>query len=87
MAIVIQKTSFPKYSGNHGQDWNKGVASLPEGEYQIIFEAIVGASDTGDVAIDDVVIYNRPCHMIGLDSQEEILAEESEEGSINFNVI
>lgn len=50
--------------------------SLPDGEFRVIFEAFVGESDHGDIAVDDVVVYNRPCEELGLETEEEVSSEE-----------
>ncbi|CAF0847412.1 unnamed protein product, partial [Rotaria sordida] len=52
--------------GNRFDEWHvmeiNLVASKP---YAIIFEGVVGKSFSGDIAIDDVLIKERPCPLVG----------------------
>ncbi|XP_033109454.1 MAM and LDL-receptor class A domain-containing protein 1-like [Anneissia japonica] len=49
-------------SGNRGDYWHRGTADVqPTGRFSIVFEGIAGSSRFGDVAIDDVKIYEQTC--------------------------
>ncbi|MBN3307353.1 MLRP2 protein, partial [Amia calva] len=54
--------------GNQGDLWRHGRVTIlsPDSQYQIIFEAVAGEGQNGDIAIDDLLILNGPCPPEGL---------------------
>lgn len=50
--------------GDKGKKWNYQILNLKQdiGHYQIVFEAIRGDGNIGDIAIDDIFIANRQCN-------------------------
>ncbi|CAH1786792.1 unnamed protein product, partial [Owenia fusiformis] len=49
-------------SGNKGNAWNVAQTSLTSGvDYKVLFEAIVGNGPRGDIAIDDIAIFEGSC--------------------------
>ncbi|XP_077865040.1 MAM and LDL-receptor class A domain-containing protein 2-like [Saccoglossus kowalevskii] len=49
-------------SGDRGEDWYAGQITVNSTEeYWVIFEAIKGDGDTGDIAIDDTELYDGAC--------------------------
>lgn len=66
-------TPFWTRNKNYGKRWNLGQVTVSSiEEYQIGFEAVVGNSWVGDVAIDDVNIENRECPPPGFCDFESI---------------
>ncbi|CAF4185562.1 unnamed protein product, partial [Rotaria sp. Silwood2] len=52
--------------GNRFDEWHVMEVNLvPTKPYNIIFEGVVGKSFEGDIAIDDVLIKERPCPSVG----------------------
>ncbi|KAL2097653.1 hypothetical protein ACEWY4_006860 [Coilia grayii] len=49
--------------GDQGELWRHGRVTVhsPDIPYRIIFEAVVGDSSAGDIAIDDLEVLNGPC--------------------------
>lgn len=53
-------------SGDQGQFWQLGQVSLSSPvDYQVVFEGIRGQSYQGDIAIDDVTVYDGGCRVPG----------------------
>uniref|UniRef100_W5MY12 MAM domain-containing protein n=1 Tax=Lepisosteus oculatus TaxID=7918 RepID=W5MY12_LEPOC len=55
-------------TGNQGVLWRFAQTSLEEcqaSSFRIVFEGIKGATDKGDIAIDDILVFNGPCSPAG----------------------
>ena len=47
--------------GDQGNIWRKAEIELTNGIYQVVFQAVRGASYLGDIAIDDIAIASGTC--------------------------
>ncbi|XP_062589655.1 MAM and LDL-receptor class A domain-containing protein 1-like isoform X1 [Saccostrea cucullata] len=59
VTIEGHEQSIWKHFGNHGDVWHKATIHLPpmQTDYQIVIEGVVGDSYTGDIAVDDILMY------------------------------
>lgn len=61
-------TALWSKSGNHGNQWLVAHVTItsPTSGYQVVFEGVIGASYTGDIAIDDIRLLDGRCPSPGM---------------------
>eukprot|EP00057_Strongylocentrotus_purpuratus_P023601 XP_011678075.1 PREDICTED: MAM and LDL-receptor class A domain-containing protein 1 [Strongylocentrotus purpuratus] len=63
--------SLVEISRDQGQKWfhkNVDIEAIPFETFQIVFRGIVGGGPRGDIAIDDITVFNHPCSGVRTES-------------------
>lgn len=65
-------------SGNQGNEWNHESITINKivSPFKIIFAGVVGQNHEGDIAIDDIKLYGKPCSELTWKDRMPLLDEE-----------
>ncbi|XP_063955452.1 MAM and LDL-receptor class A domain-containing protein 1-like [Lytechinus pictus] len=70
-ALSSFRIALVEVSGDQGQRWfhrNVDIDPMPFETFQIVFRGVVGGGPRGDIAIDDITVFNHPCSGVRTES-------------------